>query len=171
MLFEQTWLDVLVRGALLAGVALCWIVVLIRINGLRSLSKMTNFDFVMTIALGSLLAGASQSKEWTELAQTLAAMAALFFVQWFAAFLRKRSDAFERASQNTPVVLMRNGAFVEEAMVQTRVSRSDILAKLREANVLDMSEIRAVVLETTGDVSVLHGERFDETLLEGVAEA
>ena len=53
----------------------------------------------------------------------------------------------------------------------TKVTASDVRAKLREANVTDWSQVRAVVLETTGDVSVLHGETLDPTLLEGVAGA
>lgn len=39
--------------------------------------------------------------------------------------------------------------------------------KLREANVLDLSQVRAVILETTGDVSVLHGDVCSEKLLQG----
>jgi uncharacterized membrane protein YcaP (DUF421 family) len=52
------------------------------------------------------------------------------------------------------------------------MTRSELRAKLREANVLEWSQIRAVVLETTGDVSVLHGDEggtpLDPSLLEGV---
>ena len=33
---------------------------------------------------------------------------------------------------------------------------------------LDYGQVRAVVLETTGDVSVLHGDHLDETLIENV---
>ena len=46
-----------------------------------------------------------------------------------------------------------------------------MIAKLREANVLDISEVRAVVLETTGDISVLHGESCAETVMEGTRHA
>ena len=129
---------------------------------------MTNFDFVMTVAMGSLLAGASQSTEWPPFVQTLAGMIGLFFIQWLAARLRKASHTFEQLTENTPVLLMRDGKIIEEAMERTRVDRDDLFAKLREANVLDMEDVRAVVLETTGDVSVLHGERLEEALLEGV---
>ena len=45
MFFEETWLDIVARGVVLSATAIIWIVLLIRINGLRSLSKMTNFDF------------------------------------------------------------------------------------------------------------------------------
>ena len=70
--------------------------------------------------------------------------------------------------QNEPVLLMRDGEILDEALEKTRVARSDLIAKLREANVTDYSQVRAAVLETTGDVSVLHGETLDEALLEGV---
>ncbi|HBQ93026.1 MAG TPA: DUF421 domain-containing protein, partial [Erythrobacter sp.] len=34
--------------------------------------------------------------------------------------------------------------------------------------VLDYGQVRAVVLETTGDVSVLHGDHLEETIVENV---
>ena len=168
MFFEETWLDIVTRGFILSAAAIIWIVILIRVNGLRSLSKMTNFDFVMTIALGSLTAGASQATDWQGFAQQMAAMAGLFLVQFASARVRKLSDTAESILQNEPVFLMRNGEFLEAAMKSTRVAKSDLIAKLREANALEISKVRAVVLETTGDVSVLHGDRVDETLLKGV---
>ena len=160
--------DTLLRGVVLAIVALVWVVVQIRIVGLRSLSKMTSFDFVMTVALGSLVAGASQASDWLQFAQPMTAMVGLFLIQWTAARIRKSSDAAEAFMQNEPVLLMRNGEFNRKAMKQTRVAESDIRAKLREANVLRLADVRAVVLETTGDVSVLHGDAMDETMLQGV---
>ena len=160
-------LDLICRGFFLTVMAMVWVVLLIRINGLRSFSKMTNFDFVMTVAVGSLLASASQTTTWEAFLQAMVAMAALFIVQSVSARLRRRSDKIEAIMQNTPVILMRNGEIIDGALEETRVARSDLLAKLREANVLDLNEVRAVVLETTGDISVLHGEHCSEALLKG----
>lgn len=167
MFTAEPMLDVLLRGLVLTALAMVWVVVLVRVNGLRSFSKMTNFDFVMTVAVGSLLAGASQSTNWTAFAQTLSAMAALFLVQYLAARLRKASSTFASLMQNRPVVLMRDGRIIEEALAETRVAKDDLIAKLREANALDFSKVRAVILETTGDVSVLHGEACAEEILQG----
>ena len=97
MILDTPWPDIIARGVLLAIAAIIWVVVLIRLNGLRSLSKMTNFDFVMTIAMGSLIASASQSEKILPFLQGLAAMVSLFAVQWTAARLRKSSDAVEAA--------------------------------------------------------------------------
>ena len=160
-------LDLICRGFFLTVMVMVWVVLLVRINGLRSFSKMTNFDFVMTVAVGSLLASASQTTTWEAFLQAMVAMAALFIVQSVSARLRRRSDKIEAIMQNTPVILMRNGEIIDGALEETRVARSDLLAKLREANVLDLNEVRAVVLETTGDISVLHGEHCSEALLKG----
>ncbi|HSN81210.1 MAG TPA: YetF domain-containing protein, partial [Polyangiales bacterium] len=110
---------------------------------------------------------ASQSTDWSAFAQTLSAMAALFLVQYLAARLRKASNTFETLLQNQPVVLMRDGVILHEALTSTRVAKDDLIAKLREANVLDLSQVRAAILETTGDVSVLHGHACSEELLQG----
>ncbi|WP_018984690.1 DUF421 domain-containing protein [Salinimonas chungwhensis] len=167
MFIDHTILDLILKGLILTALGMCWVVVLVRINGLRSFSKMTNFDFVMTVAVGSLLAGASQSQNWGSFVQSLIAMMALFLVQYVTARIRKKSDRFELLMQNQPVLLMRDGEIIDAALEQTRVAKSDLIAKLREANVLEMSSVRAVVLETTGDISVLHGEHCSEKILQG----
>ena len=152
MFFDDAILDALAKGAILSALGLFWIIFLVRVVGLRSFSKMTNFDFVMTVAMGSLLAGASQSSEWTGLLQTLTAMASLFAVQYLVAYLRQRS------------------ATLDDLVKETRVRKEDLVAKLREANALDLSQVQAVILETTGDISVLHGAKCDEILTHGVRE-
>ena len=171
MFVDETWLDILIRGGILTVAALLWILLLVRVVGLRSFSKMTAFDFVMTVATGSLLAGAAQATQWSGFAQAIIALAGLFMAQWIIARLRKASETAEHVIENEPVLLMQDGVFCEEAMERTRVARSDIVAKLREANVLSFDEVRAVVLETTGDISVLHGERLDDAVLESVQGA
>ena len=123
--------DLIFRGFLLGALALMWVVLLIRLVGLRSLSKMTPFDFVMTIATGSLLAGAAQATEWSAFVQALIATASLFLVQFASALIRRKSDAVEEVLQNEPVFLFRNGAFDERALDMTRVAKSDVFAKMR----------------------------------------
>ena len=157
-----------VRGLVLTSIAVLWTVLLVRIVGLRAFSKMTAFDFVTTIATGSLIAQAGTRTDWTSFFQALAAIAGVFLIQYVLAIARQRSDKVRRLITNRPILLMENGEFLEEAMSASRVSRSSVMEKLRAANVLDFSEVRAVVLETTGNISVIHGEDFDRRLIEGV---
>ena len=70
--------------------------------------------------------------------------------------------------QNQPALLMRDGVILHAALKATRVAENDLIAKLREANVLDLAQVRAVVLETTGDISVIHGVSCSDAILQGV---
>lgn len=145
-----------------------WVTFIVRVVGLRSFSKMTAFDFISTVATGSLLANAATAAEWQSFVQSCISIAAILGVQYALAWLRRKSAMARGLLENEPVLLMRDGKFLRKAMRETRVAESDVRAKMREANVLDPDRIRAVVLESTGDLSVLHGDRLDPSLLETV---
>lgn len=156
-----------VRGLALTAVAVLWTVLLVRIVGVRAFSKMTAFDFVTTIATGSLIAQAGTRSDWPSFAQSMAAIAGIFAIQWCLAKLRQRHDAAQSALTNEPVLLMEHGDILDDALRTTRIARSTVYEKLRQADIRRPEEVRAVVLETTGDISVLTGA-VDESLLEGV---
>ncbi len=141
---------------LLSGLTMLLLVVaIIRVVGLRSLSKMSSFDFAVTVAIGSILGSVVASS--SSIAEGTLAIGSLLGVQWLIAQFRRRSIG-SFLVDNTPVLLLRQGRFVEDALDHARVTKSDVYAKLRQANVHSMDEVIAVVLETTGDVSVIHGE-------------
>ena len=150
------------------------LIALIRLVGLRSFSKMSSFDFAMTIAVGSVLASAILSAS-TPLPQAAIALASLFGIQFGIAWLRKHTVWMEHVVDNEPLVLMTREGMVRENMTRVRVTEHDIWAKLREANVLTVDEVRAVVFESTGDISVLHGDpdgpQLEACLLSGVRDA
>ena len=139
-----------------------------RVFGLRSFSKMSSFDFAATVAVGSTMAATITSKT-PSLAQGATALVCLYAGQRLVAWGRQRSAFFEGMVDNDPVLLMDGSRIIDEALSATGVTRSDLRAKLREANVLQWDEVRAVVLETTGDISVLHGDKVvEDDLLKGV---
>lgn len=162
--------DAILRILILGPVSLIWIVSVVRMIGLRSFSKMTAFDFITTVATGSLLANSASASTWTDFIVSNAAMLTLLCTQAFFARMRVRSVKWIGAIENEPILLMRDGTMLRENMRKTRVAEADLRAKLREANVLEYSQIRAVVLETTGDISVLHGSGLEQELLESVRE-
>lgn len=164
---SSSWSDlgVVAPSALLMLAA---VIAVIRVIGLRSFSKMSGFDFAVTVAIGSITASTVTST--TPLANGALAVASLLAVQSAIAFLRQRFS-FGRIVDNTPALLMRDGVMIDGALARCRVTEDDVVAKLREANVLDVSSVRAVVLETTGDISVLHGDGpLDPRLLESVRD-
>ena len=166
MFVEPDLPDAVIRGAAFAAAALLWVLVLSRVVGLRSFSKMTAFDFVATIASGSLLANAAAATDWPAFLQPMVALLAVFTVQMALAWLRQRFDRFRRAVDNRPHILMWEGVIDEVALRHTRVARADVLAKLRAADAGRVDRVRAVVLEATGDISVLCADELDRTLID-----
>ncbi len=166
-------LDVLWPTLISACLVYIIIILYTRIFGLRSFSKMSSFDFAMTIAIGSLLASTAVNKS-TSVAQGGVALLALFFLQTAIAFLRRKFNWFSKAIDNQPVLLMRGSQILHDNLKKVHLSEDDLRSKLREANVLNYSQVKAVVFETTGDVSVLHSGKddvhFDLDLLKNVRD-
>lgn len=157
----------LLSVGLTAVLMLIWSVVVVRIIGLRSFSKMTSVDFIVTVATGSILATttATSTSIFTGAAALLSLLAVQAAITWGRVHI-----GLDSVVDNQPVLLMRaGGEVVDHHMRRHRVTHDDVRAKLREANVTDPSQILAVVLEATGDISVLHGQGpLDEGLLEDV---
>lgn len=141
-----------------------------RLAGVRTFSKMSSFDFAVTVAIGSLIASTILTKS-PPLFQAIVAMGTLFVIQISIAGLRETSFV-RNIVDNKPILLMRGPDMLEHNMRKAKVTRDDILGKLREANVTQYSQIKAVVMETTGDISVLHHEdeshELEEKLLKDV---
>lgn len=170
MFLDTPWIDVLLRATVLTPLTLLAVLFWVRVLGLRALSKMTNFDFVTTIALGSALPATAMASDWATFGLGLAVIACLMVLQWGLSHARLRSDGVQDALSEQPTLLMRDGKFLRQAMEASRITEDDLIAKLREANVLQLTSVQAVVLETTGDISVLHGsDGVQDSLLEGVA--
>jgi uncharacterized membrane protein YcaP (DUF421 family) len=146
------------------------VILFTRIAGKRSFSKMSSFDFAMTVAIGSIIASTVLSAS-VSLIQGVTGLATVYFLQISAAYLR-RYPFFHSVLDNTPLLLMDGTNILEENLRKARVTKGDLRAKLREANVIKLSQVRAVVFETTGDISVLHtsdeNKDLEDWLLKGV---
>ena len=142
--------------------------VYVKIVGLRSFSKMASVDFAMTIATGSMIASIILPQK-PSLIEGLFTIAILFIVQLINSFLRRRFKFFKNASENTPVMIMEKGVVNFERLRRVNMTLDDLMAKLREANVLELKDVKAAIFEATGDVSIIHGSKeIDTAILEGV---
>ena len=146
------------------------VILFTRLAGKRSFSKISSFDFAMTVAIGSLIAATTLSPS-TSLLQGIAGVASIYLLQIGAAFLR-RFDFFQNLIDNTPLLLMDGKDILEENLRKARVTKKDLKSKLREANVIRLEQVKAVVFETTGDITVMHSDdasvKIEDWLLEGV---
>ena len=152
MLFDS-WAG-LGRVLLVGTLAYVVLVLLLRISGKRTLSKLNAFDLVVTVALGSTLATVLLSKS-VALAEGALALALLISLQYAIAWLSVRSPRLEGMIKAEPTLLLHRGRFLEQAMRAERITREEILAALRASGAAEPQAIAAVVLETDGSLSVI----------------
>ena len=145
-----------------------------RLAGLRSFSKMSTFDFAITVATGSLIASVLLTKD-PPLVQGAVGLVTLFGIQFIVSYLRSRSTEIANVVDNEPLLLMVGTEVLHQNLKAARVTVDDLREKLREANVTHLEEVRAVVMESTGYISVLHadpdGSALDLRLFEDVRGA
>lgn len=146
------------------------IIILTRIIGLRSFAKFTAYDFAFTIAIGSILSSILTSS--TSVVHGSVAIASLLSLTFIFSFLQRIYPKLDTVISNKPLLLMDGSKILYDNLKAARIQKSQLIAKLREANVVDMSKVKAVVLESTGDISVLHSSdencKLDNELLEDV---
>ncbi|AXO81335.1 DUF421 domain-containing protein [Olleya aquimaris] len=153
----------------LAGSLILFIVIIVitRIIGLRSFAKFTAYDFAFTIAIGSIISSTLTSS--TSLTHGAVAIASLLVLTYIFSFLQKKFSFISSIISNKPLLLMKGKTILYDNLKYARIEKPQLIAKLREANVLDFNQIEAVVLESTGDISVLHkSSGSDDTSLNNV---
>ena len=154
-------------GSILIFVA---VVTLTRIIGLRSFAKFTAYDFAFTVAIGSIISSTLTSS--TSISHGATAIASLLILTYIFSYLQRKFSMVSAIISNKPLLLMNGNEILYDNLKYARIEKTQLIAKLREANVLDFDQVEAVVLESTGDISVLHKSssemKLNSDILEGV---
>lgn len=166
-LFFDGWADI-VRTAVVGVLSYVALVVLLRISGKRTLSKMNIFDWVVTVAFGSTLATVLLSST-VSVAEATFAFAVLIGLQYVVTKLSVHTSWVRKLVTGEPTMLLYRGEMLREAMKRERVTEEEILAAVRLAGLSDLEAIEAVVLETDGALSVVKSrDEIRSSSLEGV---
>lgn len=152
-MFFDGWSDLL-RILVVGLCAYTGLVLILRITGKRTLSKMNAFDFVVTVALGSTLASAVLSSD-VSVSEAILAFALLCVLQLAITSLSVRSRRFQNLIKSEPALLVYRGALLPDMLRRERVTVEEILATMRASGKAELSSVFAVVLETDGSFSVL----------------
>jgi uncharacterized membrane protein YcaP (DUF421 family) len=152
MLFDS-WSSLL-RLVVVGVLAYASLVLLLRVSGKRTLTKLNAFDLVVTVALGSTLATVLLNHS-VALVEGVVAFALLIGLQYLVAWLSVRSTTVGSLVKSEPTLLLHRGRFLARAMRDQRVTRGEVISALRAAGLARPEDATAVVLETDGSLSVL----------------
>lgn len=156
-LFFKDW-ESLYHILICATVSYITLFLFIRISGKRTLAKLNAFDFVVSVTLGSTLSSMILLK--VTVTEGLTALMVIIALQYLLAFLAKTSKAMGKAINSTPTLLFYNGEFLQEAMKKELITEEEIYAEIRQYRIERIEDVRAVVMELNGEMTVIKKSDF-----------
>jgi uncharacterized membrane protein YcaP (DUF421 family) len=151
--FTDGWMPLL-RIVVVGTLMYVTLIVLLRISGSRTIASMRAFDFIVTVALGSVF-GRALTAKGVSLAEAVVAFVLLISLQYAVARLQVLSQPFARAVTNPPRLLYFRGEFQTSHMRSTRVTKQELRAVARKQGHGSLDDVEALVLEASGDISVI----------------
>lgn len=144
----------IIRIALSGVVIYFLLIIFINLYGKRSISNLSMHDYVVTIAMGSIVATTIISKD-ASILDGLVGILILLSLQFLVTFLSRNDSRFFRVMNSAPKVLFLEGEFIEKNMKSNRFTRDEIYSVIREQGQTTSDQIYAVVIESNGALSVI----------------
>jgi uncharacterized membrane protein YcaP (DUF421 family) len=122
--------------------------------GQREIGKLTIFDFIVAISMGSV-AGSSLANPKTHMVGPVTSLATLALVDIIVAFVSLKFSRARRMLEGEPVIVIQNGRILEKTMRNARLNLDNLLMGLRKKNILSPADAEFAILESDGSISVI----------------
>jgi uncharacterized membrane protein YcaP (DUF421 family) len=130
-------------------------VLLLRLGGKRTTGRIATFDYISVIVIGPLVASTILSSS-VALLDGMAALTGFVGLQWVVSYLATRSPWFAGIVTTPPSVLFSESEFLRKNINSERVHEDEIMSKIRVAGHASTASVKAVILESTGDIAVIN---------------
>lgn len=161
-MFFHSWSE-LGRVVVVTTMVFFFIITVMRLVGPQALAKMSPFDMVFTVALGSIVANAAVTKGVT-VAGTAVAIATLLAWQEAVRWFQARKLAAHHLVRQAPRVLLWDGQLLEDRLRADSISADEVRAAVRKAGLLSLGQAQIVVLENDGEWSVVSKEKATDDI-------
>ncbi|MEC5211290.1 uncharacterized membrane protein YcaP (DUF421 family) [Psychrobacter sp. PL15] len=152
LLFDS--IDKLGRIVLTAAMVYVLIVLITKVSGKRSTSQLNNFDWIVTVMIGSL--GASTILlENIPFIEGGAAIIVLYLLQFLVTKYAAISPQFSSVILSEPRIVFYQGQYLPEAMQAERLTRQELDCAMRSEGIHSLSDIEAIVFESDAKLTVI----------------
>lgn len=154
----------LLRMVISAVVVYISIVLLHKVSGKRSTSQLNNFDWVVTVMIGSIGASTIILNN-VPIIEGMASITTLLTLQYLVTKYASLSPEFAKNILSEPRVVFYQGQFLPEAMREERLTRQEIECAMRSEGIHDYEDVAAVIFESDAKLTVVpkrdESDRFD----------
>ena len=141
-------MEVVIRSAVIF--IFLWIVT--RAVGRNSLGELSTFQLVLYVVMGDLVQQAVTQQDYSVTAGVLA-ISTFALLTVFFGWLSWRFRRTRRLIHGVPLIVVKDGEPLLDAMARERMTMDDLYAKARQQGIRRLGDIELAVLETDGKVS------------------
>lgn len=151
-MFEMTadWWEIIVRVV----AVYIFLMVLVRVSGKRQLGQLAPMDLLTILLVSETVSPALTADDDSLTAGGIAA-GTLFVLTFVFAVVTYRLRWFERVTEGTPSVLIRDGTLDTEVMASERITTQELETALRAHGVTSLAEVTLAMVETSGEISLI----------------
>lgn len=149
-------------GVTVAKAALIYVVALLglRVAHRRTLAQWTAIDFAAAVAIGAIVGRTAIAGDQS-LAVGAVALVTILAAHWIASLGRFHS-VFGKLVDHRVRVLVHHGRLRHSQLRLCGLTESEVLARLRQQGVGSLSELRYVLYETKGELTIVREPSADE---------
>ena len=146
-------LEIVIRVA----ISFLVLLVLTRIMGRKEISQMTFFNFVSAITIGTL-SGALATDQTLSIGNGLIALLAWSIFTITIGLMTIKSKKTRQIIDGEPVIVIKNGKIMEDALRKVRLDMDSLTASLREKDIFSLMDVEYAIFETDGKLSIMKKE-------------
>jgi uncharacterized membrane protein YcaP (DUF421 family) len=136
-----------------------FVYVIFRIQGKRSLSEVTTFDFVLLLIISETTTDALIGEDYS-LVACFVMVCTLVTIDFILSKLKDKSQVLKGATEGAPLVIVDHGKPLKKRMEKTRVDEEDVLEAARATHGLErMDQVKYAVLERNGSISIIPNDK------------
>lgn len=144
-------------GAVAVKAVLLYLTVVIglRFDKRRTLTQLSPFDLVITVAIGAIV-GRVPNAAPTSWIQGAVTVASLVIVHRLIQYFQFHSWLLRQLTDRKPQVLVDHGHVHSQELQAANIRETELVRALRQRGVTDLDEIDYVILESTGQMSIVN---------------
>lgn len=131
-----------------------FVMIVVRWTGKRSISNLAPFDLAMVIMIGEVAAIPIGELD-VDFLHGLIPVALIGGLHVALTTINLHWKGFERWSEGSPTLLVKDGRVLRRNLLKERVSMADLMTALRHKEVEDVSEVKEAWIEQAGGISVI----------------
>lgn len=133
----------------------CFLLLILRIMGKRSLADTTTFDLVVLLIISEVTQQAMVNSD-NSLTAAAILITTLLGMDLLLTLLKSAFKMFEKVVEGLPLIIVDHGKPLKERMDKTKVDESDVMQAARTSMGLErMDQVKYAVLEKDGSISII----------------